>query len=349
MKRVKQGANVKLSGLLRVKSRGSAIIIAFFLMAAIGGIAFAIGRIFILDTSISSLYENGTVAYYAAESGIEEGMLRYRYNMNYQVPDGTSNVRRYNLSNARLNKLSTDPVATLIPNSEKKFYDLNAIYKAKFYGDTDREDGSFNLQFFESDQYGKNGDAKVFRIPRDESIKIDISNFVGSGSNDMDMYLKMDNFDGQDNGNSDPADKTLIEVKVTGTFGSEQTKTFLERKKALVTPTTAIPIADTTSRVMLAPMLSPVCRYCYSKANIISSVAESSLAVSNKAELSIKPVGSDIYIALIPRNSRKMASPWTTVKSTGYFGNAARTLTANIDRQSGTVYDLFDFVVYKHN
>ena len=66
-----------------MKKRGSALIIALLIMATVGGVTFGIGRLFFLDRSITALYENSTIAYYAAESGLEEGMLRYRYKKKY--------------------------------------------------------------------------------------------------------------------------------------------------------------------------------------------------------------------------------------------------------------------------
>jgi hypothetical protein len=39
----------------------------------------------------------------------------------------------------------------------------------------------------------------------------------------------------------------------------------------------------------------------------------------------------------------------TKVESTGYYGGVSRKLEATIDRQSGTLYDLFDYVIYKTN
>jgi hypothetical protein len=43
----------------------------------------------------------------------------------------------------------------------------------------------------------------------------------------------------------------------------------------------------------------------------------------------------------------KVAGPTTTVKSLGYFASVTNQLTAEIDRQTGTVLDLFNYVIYK--
>ena len=57
------------------------------LITSIGVITFGIGRALFVQTQTGALYENGVMAYYAAESGIEEGFLMYRYNQNSEIPE----------------------------------------------------------------------------------------------------------------------------------------------------------------------------------------------------------------------------------------------------------------------
>ena len=71
---------------------------------------------------------------------------------------------------------------------------------------------------------------------------------------------------------------------------------------------------------------------------------------SGKVELSLKSIGCDAYFGIKPVNSTKqVVQPYSTIKSTGYYGGVTRTLEARIDRQAGTLYDLFDFVIYDSN
>lgn len=310
------------------------MVIAFFLMAAIGGVAFGIGRIFVMDSAISNLYESGALAYYAAESGIEEGMLRYRYNQDYELPlADTSKVKRFDLTaGSNLAGNPYDP-NTLVTNHAKKYYDLNVVNKAEFYAEDTNGDGTFNTTDFYAGGYG--GAGTPFRISRDEAVKIDVSDIIGSGA-DLKIYIAMRNFTGGFNNSN-----SFIEAKVTGHKDPKFPKEF---KKALVTAgndnfeqSTTVTIDD-TGRVDH-----------FVRNNILNAIAGSVLNDAEHKELFLKPIGCDIDIALVPVNATEMSSPWTTVKSIGYYGDATRTLTAKIDRQSGTVYDLFDFVVYRHN
>jgi hypothetical protein len=80
---------------------------------------------------------------------------------------------------------------------------------------------------------------------------------------------------------------------------------------------------------------------------------------SSKITLTLKPLYYDAYIGistaacLTPNacnNNDKgivMPGPFTNIQSTGYYGGVTRTISANIDRQSGTLYDLFDYVIFE--
>lgn len=58
--------------------RGSALIITMLIIAAISAAAFGIARIFLADVRVATSIEDSQKAFYAAEGGIEEGLLRYR-------------------------------------------------------------------------------------------------------------------------------------------------------------------------------------------------------------------------------------------------------------------------------
>ena len=332
------------------RSIGSALIIAFLLMAAISGVAFGIARLFYLDTSLGGIYEDSTVAYYAAESGIEEGLLRYRYNRNFEVAAETGSdylnydkVNRNNLVSGKVNPNITK--SGLITSATDQIYDLNMYYKARFYGNDINGNGLLDKGDLINLDYGKE-----YTIPRDEAVKIDVSDVFGvSGSGDiMNILIQMKKF-----APDFTVRNSFIEAKLTGyNIGGE----LKEYKKALIVNGT---IGDHRSQGGLwdsdscAEMNEVSFPYkIYKLTDLKSSILKPSGATlfdTNKSVfLYLKPIGCDIVIGIDPDDSKTISAPYTTVKSTGYYGGVGRTLTAKIDRQSGTVYDIFDFVVYQH-
>lgn len=339
-----------------MRRRGSAIVIAFFLMAAIGGVAFGIARLFYLDTSASDIYENSTVAYYAAESGIEEGYLRYRFNRQSEVGEIDENgdtllVNRTNLgSNAQspvippstsTNVQVFSQLPDVLSTSSLSFYDLRMSYLAKTYGNpsasTTDSDGALTGADVVSANYGSE-----YFIKRDESVKIDVTESIKNrGDATFFMRIVPDTF-----ATGFDKSKIFVEGRVAGKSGVSE----VEHKKIIVTNTYPTPSEETT--VPLSPGMADGINY-YSRNGIIGNIAGSlssggfDTTGSNRVVLYLRPIGCSIVIGIVPTNGR-ISSPFTTVRSTGYYGGLSRTLEARIDRQSGTVYDLFDFVTYEH-
>lgn len=318
-----------------MRDRGSAIIIAFFLMAAISGITFAIARLFYLDTSASDIYENSSIAYYAAESGVEEGLLRYRFDRQSEV--GTADaVNRTNLNDRTVSSVAPNTSLSSITDANKKsIFDLRMSYKASFYGNEKAalSDIVLDGRDLASADYGDE-----YLVPRDESVKIDITDAIGA---DVKLFVLMQNFADQFTGDKD---KSFIEARVVGTSGGEQ----VEEKRALVTNTSTTGFSSAV--IQMQP--SPGCgSNCYEKENLITWIFGSGTFDTQNNQrvfLYLKPIGCDIIIGLAPSTGSYISAPYTLVKSTGYYGGISRTLEAKIDRQSGTVYDLFDFVTYQH-
>jgi hypothetical protein len=69
-------------------------------------------------------------------------------------------------------------------------------------------------------------------------------------------------------------------------------------------------------------------------------------------EMIIKPVGGSndgIYYGFTQGqpDQRLTSGLATTIQSTGYFAGNSRQIVANIDRQTGTVLDIFNYVIFK--
>lgn len=311
-------------------SAGSAMIIATLLMASVAGVVFAIGRLLYLDTSISGIYENSIIAYYASESGIEEGLLRYRFNRQEDI-DGN----RINLSDL---SVVTIPSAVSVPDPARFYDDLSIINKAKFYGNDVNKNGIIDINDIKDVKYGEE-----FTIPRDEAIKIDISDSLSA---DLKLFLEFGNYlDGFDK------NRAFVEAKVVGAKISGGA--FYEYKKILVSALANPQCAVNQNSCVAMTAESALDKDIYSRDNLRVAISGSVILRSSGTDrvyLYLKPIGAGatIGIDVNSKNDNSIASPYTTIKSTGYFGGVSRTLEAKVDRQSGTVYDLFDYVIYQH-
>lgn len=353
-----------------MKKSGSAMIIACLLIAAVGSVAFGIGRLFFIDLSLSDLYDSSIIAYYTSESGVEEGLLRYRYNKDTEVPvfGYNTKVSRNYLSNSSAVIPSLDPKSesAVISDGLEKIYDLNINYTGRFYANDVDKNGCFTPDEIKDDSYAT-GENSVFYQKRDEAVKIDITKYLDKVKNNDSGSRTLFRYD-----QTSDSDNSFFEVKITGRVLGR----LMEYKAVLAKRSGSTYVMDLGSEgvIELARDTGEPDGMTYYIDAIKNKVAKSAQFdldptgsdPNKRVELYIKPVGKSSFngakIAIystddlncadtnpitLADSSPNISTPWTTIKSTGYYGGVTRTLEAKIDRQSGTVYDLFDFVVYK--
>ena len=417
-----------------MKQRGSALIIAMMLIATVGAAAFGIARLLYVDTSISTTYENGSIAYYAAESGIEEGFLRYKYNMNAEVPIiswnmNIANVFRTNLARDKVywgpsgdftgEPQSDDLDKNYSPGNywsnavQQQIYDIRMgylgtydgnlagstnVYDPKFYHQMDNDNGIDIRDIF--DPNFSTGDFSFLRVPRDESKKFDLSNLDLSASGNIVLNLGF-RFVGVKNGAATftvaNECNAMAEVKFSITTPGGLTKEY----KALTSynPTDcASPTGIEAGKLDAAdsgfstggwnelsgntgihdPNAATDIGYYYKFSNILNKVLTKAGANpplyygdndnrNSKITMSVKPLyySADVFFATNTAagfgcdrsggttckstKSQVVTGPYSYINATGYYGGVSRSISANIDRQSGTLYDLYDYVLFKGN
>lgn len=366
------------------KTRGSAIIIAMFLIASVGAIAFGVAKAMFLETTITNAYENGAIAYYAAESGIEEAFLRYRYNQNAEIPSegwalDLPNIYRSNLTLKTVstnNDLGVDSATNIEPNNiSDQIFDLRIGYVGSeitdstqlspIFGNNADQNNNFGIDDLKNANYdtGKNS---IYKIPYDESVKIKLNN-LDDASEDLTLFIK---YYGVESNESTKKCKTLMEVKfVVETNGiQKEYKSLISYDPAAC----AIELNINEDKLMGVEGESsynaqpPSDKTFYvTKTRLQKVITDNSGVIpsGSKVTLYLKPIHTGLAgltdankfasIGLAMNscknfncNSKILPGPFTKIFSSGYYGGVERKIFANIDRQSGTVYDLFDYVIY---
>jgi len=370
------------------KQRGTALIIAILLISAIGAVGFSFGRVFLAEFANARLHENSIIAFYSAESGIEEGFLRYRYSKNAEVPFVGWDVnavldtnRNYNLTNITASSIvsagegvnKTSLIST--PGSDQ-FYYLRMGYagtenKWPFFGqDTVAPSGILTDLDIADAAYGT-GEFSYLTVAKDDSYKIDLSNVLSTTAKDINLFAK---FIGSGSGpNSATKDKSFMEAKlVIDTFGDGNTvkeyKTMISADPRgtclLISPNKVGDCADQVIQAVPINLSLPSGTFSWSVNGFLqlwrSRDGFPNIGPTSRVTLSIKPYyyGAAIGITSLDcapsgtceyDKSTAVPGPYTVVSSVGFYKNVYRTIEANIDRQSGSLYDLYDYVIYKAN
>lgn len=341
------------------KARGSAIVIAMLLVTAVGAVGFTFGKVLNIQISNETSYENGLGAYYSAESGLEEGFLRYRYNRDAQVPsfspplsgktssqswvDSTDNIVRANLTLGNLvtsltaigenRKVITDMTSS--PNYlNSQYYDLRM---GSAVGTTA---GNLNASPLDPDYSN-------YHIDRDETKKIDLGGIFNTGMNaDINLSFKIDPLSTVAISPIPANHKcTLIEAKLEL---QPLSGPVIEKKKLLYNDSSCNygTIISDYSTAAAYTMSAGIASITYLRSKIAPSIFYS------KATLFLKPIGSAIDYSLTETGTTSVQTPLnganSVITSTGYFGGVNRTLEAKIDRSSGSLYDLYDYVIFKN-
>lgn len=349
------------------KQRGSAILIAVLLVAGIGSVAFSFGRILYLHIAGASAYESGVSAYYAAESGLEEGFLRYRYNRDSQLPtfstaspnpssgwfQNPNNVTRNNMSTLVLATISDQGLNkknNIILDQTNQFYDLRMgwVSELQNWGVSYSSDSNMSTA---DPNYGKVDTS--YYVARDSSKSIKFGDiFDGSNPTVFFLDLKPSNPITSPNGPSVLRKKqcVLVEAKITG----KRLDGVTEEKKAMLASGNTV---DCPYGSILSTTSDSVKTY---STNLFVGTTDYQLTSSlydlvsptakySDATLSLRPIGSDIAFRLrrSAADNKYLYSNSNTITSTGYFGGTTRTLEAKVDRQNGSLYDLYDYVLFQ--
>jgi hypothetical protein len=364
------------------KQRGSAIIVAVLLISAIGAVGFSFGRVFLSQFANATVRENGVFAYYAAESGIEEGFLRYRYSRDVEVPfaswtmnaTGRKMFSRTDLTTpARLDNV--DKTTSVVPTLNDQYYYLRMGYAGTgglpFFGQNPSTVGAPEVLLTKEDiadsSYGT-ADKIYLKIARDDSYKIDLTNVMDSIGNDVNLFAK---FIGKSLTDKAIIGNSFMEAKLIFEINSntiKEYKTILSANPdttCLDLQTTGV-LGCAASAVSANPITpSNSNDYAWSISNLVSTwrtQASPNMMASTadfKVTLVLKPLYHDAVIGISSNQcgtvggscdytaNTVVPGPFTTVSSVGTYKGVYRTLEANIDRQSGSLYDLYDYVIYK--
>jgi len=331
------------------REKGTALLVAILLCAIIGSAALGINAIALRQINISETYSNGLVAYYTAESGLEEGLLRYRFNKNIQIPtDNTTpgvpaNVFRnfLDLTPMRTNKEDTGVPLGYTLVSRQQVYDLRVYNRANFYGeDLHSPLGVLDAQDLADPNYGSTN--SFDKIVKDEEKDFAIAYPSDQIKNRIYLFWHW---------TASCASARALEVKLkidqeqlTPTTQDEYTALFKDPSCSGSIANADTPIQITNG--VYAPVAPP--------SDLKTKMNISALKIKS---MSLKPIGGSGNADLVfgfaqgestnVNNPALVFAPTTNINSIGYFAGATREIDAHIDRQNGSILDLFNYVIYK--
>lgn len=180
-----------------IKKPASALIITVLVITALSVVVTSLVRNTVSEAKQIGRLEDSQQAYYLAESGINQGLLAWRFNKDKEIPQGqgsitvdTNIVQRFDLTNNTTSTLSNP--ASFLPSLGQRVYDLKVYYQTNRLGRPNfltggewqqspngdpRDAQNFRWGKFIAD-YGK-----ANRVYKDQSREFDVTGLAGYNVN----------------------------------------------------------------------------------------------------------------------------------------------------------------------
>lgn len=298
----------KRSGLIRVRKfqhqLGSSLILVLLVVAGIITVVFGTQRVTLVQFSQSGREEDNLSAYYAAKAGIEDGLLRYRFNRDAQTQ--ADRVYRYNATTGRvIGEVATTAAITNTPGYQPghQYYDLSLQFKAT----AQHIDALGNPAFTPSAQ-----------IDKDDALELS-----GFATDPRAYFLRMAFKFVNDDGSSCTNNSAFVQIQRLTESGAI-TQYRADRiagniyDSAGQTANIQVNGGDLTTSIRFRPF------HCGVQYAFATSRSNDGNGVGDNEGPTFDKLVAD-------------------VTATGYYGSAKRTLLATVDRNTGRLISIYDF------
>lgn len=318
----------------RQSKTGAALVITLIIVTVVSAIIFSVNRMLVSEVKQITKLEDSEMAYQAAESGIEAGLLLYRYNNNVEVPaditggmdETIDKAMRVNVTNGSLEAknidLDVNNLADLKRNQQ--YYDLKIWHRnANENGVSQEEVKSEQCNkvtnnngtqsypnYCVADNPGESSStASIPALSKDGSVEYNVSNLDGK------IYLKWGY-------KKVPTTRQEIEQMRLEYVAYDENGEIAENGKGKEL-------------------------FLYEDSNNGSFGNGIQLFTTNAQNIRVKSWGGDLdnYKMTLVSPNAKLDSRYTYIESTGYYGGSKRKLKVKIDRQTGSIISTYDFVL----
>lgn len=294
------------------EQKGTALLMTVLLAGVISSLAFGLTKITLNEFFVGTKVEESTEAYYSAEAGVEDALMRYKFHdkNTLEMPGNATKesnrvIRVYINRNRGGGKVASVNAGSIPSLGENDYvYDLKVWYK--------------------EDCYTKPCE---YLIKKDESALFDVSDIL-SGNLRVTWRVPSSN-----SGNRDEA-KLWYRIYDPRNGISINDPRGLDRDFF----TYLAYFNESQNPARNVPELNPF---------VLPLGSVKSISLLGGQTIKFKAFGADIRLILQTISpDESLGGPVTHIESTGYYGGTARKLEVAVDRDTKSVIDVFDYVIY---
>jgi len=340
-----ENKQVKTSLLLGRQQKGVALIITIILSGImLTSVAF-FAKEMLDEVKASTRIDNSLVAYYAAEAGLEEALLEFRYdrsaeiswendnNPDVDVTENQNNTPRcVNLdNNSRINPSQCGKEYLIPYFAVKMWYKTPSITDLTILKDDVVEMEIPNMTQDVTIEW----DWDITQIPPDSGFRMEITVYDGETGEIIPKEGLFDEFDRQITDSKEQyGGKFFTEPDDYPEVTLEKSKIGPGKKIVRIRPwyTKRFPLSTD-------PDDPHYNIYTQGSCNTGTEGSNCRVGIDNVVPAVVLSVNKTPTPDLI-------GAPFTYIESLGYYGGVIRKITAKIDRSSGKILGIFDFVIY---
>ena len=298
------------------KQHGTALLVTILLAGAISLVAFGMTKVALNEIFVGTKGEEGLEAFYAAQAGIDDGLMRFKFHdkADLELPadaekDSKKVIRVYINKNAgEVGKVSVVNPINIPPSLtvDDYVYDLKVWYK-------------------ESCLPPK---GCVYELEKDQSILLGLLDAGSSIQVSWDTTNRIINSEDQKKAGLwyrlfDPVHPSQIDPR--------------GESREFLTIFSSYNNSVNTADDRLEP---------YTIVNGTTKAVLTRSARSLKLKAFLPSTDNKIKVKILTNEGKVIGGPKTYIESTGYYGDTAKKIVATIDRDSKSIIDVFDYVIY---
>lgn len=291
-------------------NKGTALLVTILLAGAVGTIAFGLFKITNSELFIGIREEEGIEALYAAQAGVEDALMRFKFKQgnNLEIPEG---AREDTQSVVRVDVNSgligrINNYLTNNPNPKEDQY----IYDLKVWSKTDRYQVT---------------------LEKDQSVILDVSEPANNGEQ---LIVRWEP-EGRNRAN------TRLWYRLMDPISTSTDPRGLDRKfftyLAYPQDNTGNPARSRPDFVNVSPLPAGINNNNFSLYGFGTLKFKAFGDSGSRINLTVRKRGN---------SAGYIGGPDIFIESTGYYGGTARKIKVKVDRESKSILDIFDYVIY---
>lgn len=322
---------VKINKTKTIAQSGTALLVTLLLVGAISAIAFGMTKITLNEVFVGMKSQEGLQAQYAAQAGVEDALMRYKFHdkTDLEMPNGsrkdtTAVVRVY------IDRLRDDPGK--VSRENNPHHDLPLV-----------EDNGVLHYVYDLKVWSKQDcaqDSCEYILSKDQSAMLDVSEVENN------IHVSWDLINNNNN----------VVTSINSPEARAQTGLWY-RLSDPIKPGQIDPTGQSRDFFTFLSYFDPANNSTdprFTQTGMVIFRNGSNLTTRTAKSLKFKAFIADTINGRAGTNFRiriritsgVIGGPETHIESTGYYGNTAKKIEVTVDRESKSIIDIFDYVIY---